>query len=100
MHRLAPAILALLMLTSVAARGESSCSKPLPPDLPSASANSLEMDRFGKEVDTYVKQMSEYRACLVKVIGEADKEMNAVIEGWNYSVREFAAKRRGGGRER
>jgi hypothetical protein len=100
MHRLAPVVIALLVLTSVAARAETRCTKPLPPDLPSASASSLEMDRFGKEVDVYVKQMSEYRACLVKVIGDADKELNAVIEGWNFAVREFAARKRGSERDR
>ncbi len=75
----------------------SSCTEPPKPEMPSATADSREMEQAGKEINAYIKKMGAYRECLLKMVTDADNELALVVEGWNSAVERL--KRRQGGRQ-
>jgi hypothetical protein len=87
---------AFLVLVGVDCRAEMVCTQPARPELPSASADSREMEKAGKDVNAYIRQMKEYRECLLKIVNDADNELATVVDGWNYAVERFKGSRSGG----
>lgn len=77
--------------------GASSCTEPPKPEMPSGTADSVEMEKASKEIGAYVKKMGAYRECLSKMVNDADNELSLVVEGWNSAVENF--KRRQDGRD-
>lgn len=72
--------------------GRTACREPVKPELPSTQADSREMEKAGKEIDAYIKAMTSYRECCLKLVTDADNELNAVVEGWNYAVEEYGRR--------
>ncbi|HEY6837918.1 MAG TPA: hypothetical protein VI389_04165 [Geobacteraceae bacterium] len=80
--------------------GASSCTEPPKPEMPSATADSREMEQAGTEINTYIKKMGAYRECLLKMVTDADNELALVVEGWNAAVDRLKQRQRGGRQER
>ncbi len=78
--------------------GGSSCTEPPKPEMPSATADSREMEQAGKDINAYIKKMGAYRECLLKMVTDADNELTLVVEGWNAAV-ERLRHRQGSGRQ-
>ena len=88
---------AFLVLAGADCRAEMACTHPARPELPSASADSREMEKTGNDVNAYIRQMKAYRECLLKIVNDADNELTTVVEGWNYAVDRFKGNRGGQG---
>ena len=87
---------AFLVLAGVDCRAEMACTQPARPELPSANADSPELEKAGKDVNAYIRQMKKYRECLLKIVNDADNELATVVDGWNLAVERFKGNRSGG----
>jgi hypothetical protein len=96
MDRIIAGVLVLLALAGTDCQAQTQCVAPARPELPSAGADSRELDQAGKEVNAYIARMREYRECLLKIVNDADNELATVVEGWNYAVERFRDTKGGG----
>ncbi|WP_243372369.1 hypothetical protein [Geotalea sp. SG265] len=82
-------ILLLLLFSAGLASADCFCKQPAKPELPSDRADAKEMEKAGKDVDTYTKGMKDYRDCVLSCLNRADNDLAGVISGWNYAVERF-----------
>ncbi|GAB7026675.1 hypothetical protein [Geotalea toluenoxydans] len=88
-------LILLLLLSSVETSfADCICKQPPKPELPSDRADAKEMEKAGKDVDQYNKEMKGYRGCILACLNKADNDLAGVISGWNYAVERFNAEKK------
>jgi hypothetical protein len=83
-------IMAAVLFFPALTWGAPACKEPPSrPDLPAVNANGRELERAGKEIDRYVKALTQYRDCHLKIVNDANNELTALVEGWNEAVTRY-----------
>jgi hypothetical protein len=50
------------------------------------------MDRARREIEDYLDDVAEYKACLVRAMREKDAEAEGVIDEWHTAVRRYNSR--------
>lgn len=66
------------------------CSEPSEPSVPSGySADEYQMERARREIEDYLSEIEDYKACLLNAAREADDAAESIIDEWNWAVRQY-----------